>query len=391
MLRERMEENDCDGFLAIDDSSNTDVHYLSDFESEYRPYLLLHTFDETIVMPFSEADEYRVRESETVTEVRTRSEFDFQTKVEEAGVDGLYSAYMALFDELISEYDIERIAVSDQFSVLYADRLREYGYELEILDRPLHHDRLLKDSSEIDQIRSAVRGAERAMESVRDLLSTAEIGDNDVLEVNGSPLEAADIRREIQIELVKNDCHHPGDIVVSCGDDSGIPYEIGSGTLYGHEPIIVDIEPRHASNYCADLCRTFVKGTASNRVRTLHEQVSEALERGIDLLSNGTDSVMGRDVYAKVCDCFEDAGFSTFRTDGTDAHFPYEDLGHGIGMNVHNEMALNEWSGRGEARYVTSIEPALYDDGVGVVLEDVVHVTEQDCDVLSEFDRTLEL
>jgi Xaa-Pro aminopeptidase len=105
--------------------------------------------------------------------------------------------------------------------------------------------------------------------------------------------------------------------------------------------------------------------------------------------------VPGKDVNDATCEIFERAGYPTPRTkeDGkplNDGFF--HSLGHGVGLNVHEEPILGLLGAKelvpGD---VVTIEPGLYRQGFGGCrLEDLVLVTESGAENLTSFPYDLQ-
>ena len=99
--------------------------------------------------------------------------------------------------------------------------------------------------------------------------------------------------------------------------------------------------------------------------------------------------VTGRELYDATCDLFEGAGYATQRTVGPDAGpdgFQHS-LGHGVGLEVHEAPPLG-LAGHDPlvAGDVLAIEPGLWDGELGgVTFEDLVLVTEDGCELLTDF------
>ncbi|MGH2928635.1 MAG: M24 family metallopeptidase, partial [Solirubrobacteraceae bacterium] len=164
-------------------------------------------------------------------------------------------------------------------------------------------------------------------------------------------------------------------------------HEPGSGPLPAGLPIQVDLFPRDEASGCwADMTRTFVVGEpAGDHAQRIAEQerlVRDALEQARAAIRPG---VTGRELHGATCDLFEAAGWATQRTGGEDG-FQFA-LGHGVGLEVHEAPGLG-LSGREPfvAGDVVAIEPGLWDAEIGGVrLEDLLLVTEDGCETLTDF------
>jgi Xaa-Pro aminopeptidase len=170
---------------------------------------------------------------------------------------------------------------------------------------------------------------------------------------------------------------------------SGGGHDPGSGPLPADLPITVDLWPRDEATGCwADMTRTFVGGEVSPEVAALSELVREALEAARAAARPG---IRGRALYDVAADVFERAGYPTQRTrkpGETLTRGFYFSLGHGVGLEVHEPPGLGL---AGEdtlvAGDVIAIEPGLegLDDVGGVRLEDLLLITDDGCETLTDF------
>jgi Xaa-Pro aminopeptidase len=104
--------------------------------------------------------------------------------------------------------------------------------------------------------------------------------------------------------------------------------------------------------------------------------------------------VPGSELHKISCDVFEEHGYPTLRSkqpgevlqDGF-----YHSLGHGVGLEVHEEPSLGRGPGELVAGDVIAVEPGLYRNGYGGCrLEDLVLVTENGGEVLTDYPYDLE-
>jgi Xaa-Pro aminopeptidase len=107
------------------------------------------------------------------------------------------------------------------------------------------------------------------------------------------------------------------------------------------------------------------------------------------------EGVQGRDVFDATCDLFEAAGEPTVRTKEPGrplAEGFFHGLGHGVGLEVHEEPGLGLVAGSPlRAGDVVTVEPGLYRQGYGGVrLEDLVLVTQNGAENLTDYPYDLE-
>jgi Xaa-Pro aminopeptidase len=234
----------------------------------------------------------------------------------------------------------------------------------------------VKNPAELAGIRRAQAAAEAGMAAARDLLRRATGAHGGELVADGAPLtsERGRVRR------------------LSLCAVGGRP-PMGDGLLLAGEPIVIDLWPRDNESACfADITRTFVVGEIPDEVAYWHRHVKEVLDLAHSGLRPG---VTGRALFDGTCDIFEAAGYVTQRTKAPDESLEdgfFHSLGHGVGLEVHEEPGLG-MTGRKElvAGDVVAVEPGLYRQAFGGVrLEDLALITEDGAENLSSFPYDLE-
>jgi Xaa-Pro aminopeptidase len=287
----------------------------------------------------------------------------------------------------VRSFGIERAAVPPTFPLETADLLRSAGIELTPERDLFDNRRRVKNSAELAGMRRAQAAAEAGMGAARDLLRGASPSSGGVLELDGEPLTSEHVRSAVAQVFVEHGTT-ADEFIVSHGAQTAIGHDMGSGTLLAGETIVIDLWPRDNESACyADMTRTFVVGEIPEEIAEWHRLVKEALDRAHSELRPG---VAGRALFAGTCDIFEAAGYLTQRTKVPDE--PLEDgffhsLGHGVGLEVHEEPGLGMTSQKElVAGDVVTLEPGLYRQGVGGVrLEDLLLITEDGAENLTDF------
>lgn len=131
--------------------------------------------------------------------------------------------------------------------------------------------------------------------------------------------------------------------------------------------------------YCSDCTRTFAVGDVAERLAGLHALCLEAQLAGLAAVGPG---VHGRDADAASRVAIEMAELGWAYGHG---------LGHGVGLQIHEGPVLRpESTDVLEPGNVVSVEPGIYLPGeAGVRIEDLVLVTEDGCERLTQFTKEL--
>jgi len=286
---------------------------------------------------------------------------------------------------------LERATVPQNFPVWLADRLRAEGVELDV-DQDLFDDRRrAKTGAQLAGMRRAQRAAEAAMDACRELLRRAEIRGDQLL-LDGEELTVERVKADMNAVFAAHDTTAE-EYIVAPGAQGAVGHDMGSGPIRPSTPLVVDIFPRdNLSAVYTDMTRTFVVGDVPDDVREWHRLCKEALDRAVAEIRAG---VTGRAVFDVTCDIFEAAGEPTQRTKKpgetlVDGFF--HGLGHGVGLEVHEEPGMGLLSQKAlVAGDAVTVEPGLYRAGYGGVrLLDIVLVTEDGAEVITNYPYDLE-
>jgi Xaa-Pro aminopeptidase len=313
--------------------------------------------------------------------------------MDELGLDELIAAGMPrseieleLCTRLCGRLDLRTAVVPPELPVALADRLRAAGIELRADDEEFTRRRRAKSEAELRGVRRAQAAADAGMAAAAALLRDA-LPEGDELRLDGAPLTAEQVRAAIREACAQRGAAAPPEIIVARSDLFPGGHDPGHGPLAPGVPITVDLWPRDEESGCwADMTRTFVVGEPSPAVVEMHALSMEALRRVTEAARPG---VRGRALYDIACDVFEAAGHPTQRTkapgEPLDHGFSFS-LGHGVGLQVHEDPGLGR-TGTSELvdGDVLAVEPGTSRGGEAARVEDLLLVTADGVEVLSDF------
>lgn len=316
---------------------------------------------------------------------------------EEFGLDELVKQGVSMEDaglgtavRAVKELGVDKAVVPPTFPLLLADRLRSEGIEITPDRETFVQRRRVKSRAELEGIRRAQRGAEAGMDAARELFRRAEQKDGRLI-LDGEPLTCERVKNGIQQAFTDLDLLSD-EFIVSHGAQTAIGHEMGEGEIKASEPIVLDLWPRDRESSCyADMTRTFAVGEPPEELVAFHSLVHDALERAREAVKPG---IAGRDVYVLVAELFHEAGYATglHKKDGEVLENGFfHGLGHGVGLEVHEQPWLSRYPGELVEGDVITLEPGLYRSGYGGCrLEDLVLVTKDGAESLTTYPYDLQ-
>jgi Xaa-Pro aminopeptidase len=266
------------------------------------------------------------------------------------------------------EMGVREAAVPATFPLATADHLRAGGVELRADRERFAERRRAKSPTELAGIRRAVAAAEAGLAAAAEVLR----GPASCEDVAAAVREAVEARGAVL-----------GEFIVSTGPDTATGHGSSRGPIAPGQPLIVDLWPQDRESACfADLARTFTIGEPHPEIAAWERLVRSVQAEALAAIRPG---VRGRDLWSLACDRFEAEGFATRRKPGAQLMegFPVA-LGHGVGLEVHEDPGLGSAGGELRAGDVITVEPFLCRPGFGgVQVEDMVLVTDDGCERLS--------
>jgi Xaa-Pro aminopeptidase len=254
---------------------------------------------------------------------------------------------------------------------------------------------LTKDADELARIKTVAKKTSEVLDATWNYISACRANSDTVVKDNGEPLTINDVKRFIRRQLLDRELEDTG-MIFAQGRDAGVPHSRGQSDapLKLGQTIVFDLFPReYGGGYYHDTTRTWCIGYASDDIRKTYETVMNAFYIAIETYGLGKPAHL---VQEAVLDYFEGEGHATSRSQPDTTSGYVHGLGHGIGLNIHENPRMSHLSKEDvfQVGNVITIEPGIYypDKGYGVRIEDACYVAEDGSLVtLTDFHKELVL
>lgn len=277
--------------------------------------------------------------------------------------------FLDLIIDLIKEMEIKKIGIEkNNTSAAVMEYLTNNLENVEFVNvsTELLKLRAVKTESEIELIRKAIHIAEEAFKKTLEIVKPG-ITEKEV---------AAYL--EYQMKILGGD-KFSFDTIVASGWRGALPHGIASEKKIEKGELVVVDWGAYYKGYTSDLTRVFCIGEPSEEAKKVHEIVYTAQEKAISIARAG---LTGAEI--------DRAAREHITNEGYGEYFGHS-LGHGIGLEVHEEPRLS-YSNKEKlpVNSVVTVEPGIYLPGkFGVRIEDDILLTENGCEVLSSLPRKI--
>lgn len=275
--------------------------------------------------------------------------------------------------ELLLKHNIRSLMTESDYMTLteFAD-YREKLHFVELDPSPALSDfilnmRIIKSDEELSLIIKAQRIAEKAFERLIDNIS------RDMTEK-----QVAALLNYYMMDCGADDLSF--ETIAASGINSASPHAVPTDKkLCEGEFLTLDFGAV-VDSYHSDMTRTLAVGQISPEMEKVYEAVYYANIDGIKAIRPG--------INGKVVDSVARSTLSAWG--GYDRHFGHG-LGHGVGLEIHEQPTLSQKSrSMLKPGMIVTIEPGVYISGCyGVRIEDMAVVTENGCDVLTKSTKKL--
>jgi len=294
----------------------------------------------------------------------------------------------------LKERDIEEVIVAGDIRFSLGKVMSDH-FKVTIKAPPFYPERAVKTDKEMRQIESAQRAVEKAVAEGMKFLKECLVK-NDLLfhsEFPDTPIASHHVRKIIDDALYLQG-YLGVESIVACGTEAADPHCKGYGNIKPKEPIVLDIFPRSMDSlYFSDQTRTVFKGEPNAKMKRMYNTVLGAQEMAIREVKSG---VQGNIIDQKVRDFFDQSGYPTNIKKRPVFGFIHS-LGHGVGIEIHEEPSLSQRESVLETGNVVTVEPGLYYPKEtsaipkgGIRIEDMVLVTDDGNRNLTKFPKSFE-
>ncbi|MDW7771281.1 MAG: Xaa-Pro peptidase family protein [Desulfobulbaceae bacterium] len=297
----------------------------------------------------------------------TDSRFSLEAEHEASGFAvRLYDKGLgACLKELLPELGIRSLGFEGDY-ILYStyNRLEKMtgklGIRLVSLGGTIERLRIIKTDEEIEKIRASVLLNE---EVFRKIYARIKPG-----------MTEREIALAMDNEMMMSGAESPSfQTIAAFGENAAKPHAVPTDrALKPGDTVLVDMG-LVLDGYCSDMSRTFVAGPPGKTFIDRLRIVRRAQQEAINAIRDGAAC---RDIDRAARRVIRDAGYGDF--------FGHA-LGHGVGLEVHEEPRLSSRSRRKlRTGMIVTVEPGIYlPDWGGIRLENMVVVRDNGCEVLN--------
>ncbi len=248
----------------------------------------------------------------------------------------------------------------------YQEMQEKLPVELIPVEDAVEKKRMRKSEAEIEALRSGARVLDRAYEFI---LSFIKPG-----------LPEKQLALELEIFLLRQGAQERSfQFIVASGERGAMPHGTASNRLMREGELVTIDYGAVFNSYATDMTRTLALGRIDQKQRDLYNLVLEAQQEAVKAVKPG---MKASELDAVARNIIDQAGYANYFGHG---------LGHGIGLETHEQPVLNPRSVTVlEPGMTVTIEPGIYIKGwCGIRIEDMVAVTENGGEVLTKSPRDL--
>ena len=340
-LRKKMNEEDIDSFLAIQNA-----RYFSDTPTS----AALIVTEERNILLCGRLDLDRTKKESDIEEIRAYTNLDTPLREGEKIILGEFSEAIS---EILNELEAKKVgfdSLGDRtLNKIKESHQAEYKKESDLVKEL----RITKTKEEIKRIKKAGKIATKGMRKAEELIEPG--------------ITEIELAAEIEYEMRKLGSEGTAfDTIIASGETSWYPHTEATDNEIGESGLVtIDLGARW-KGYKSDMTRTFTISPTEKQEKIM-QVTQNAKKRAQNQLKDG--------IKAKKV---EETAREVFREEGYEKYYLHS-LGHGVGLNTHEPPRISTSSDEIlRKNMVITIEPGLYirDQG-GCRIEDTILVKEE--------------
>jgi Xaa-Pro aminopeptidase len=239
--------------------------------------------------------------------------------------------------------------------------------------------RTTKDADEAARVRQIGRRTCDIIGQTVEFLQSHSVKDGALVQADSSPLTVGRVHEQINRFIAEQRLEDPEGFIFSIGRDAGVPHNKGTldAVMKLGKTIVFDIFPCEAGGgYFADVTRTFCLGYAPAEVEKVYQDVYDCQALVFGAYEAGVEA---KHYQQMTCEFFVERGHPTIATDSQIESGYVHTIGHGLGLDVHEEPHFADLPSNTDVLkpgHIFTCEPGLYypDKGFGVRIEDNVWI-----------------
>ncbi len=274
--------------------------------------------------------------------------------------------------ELMKRHSLANIAIESEYmTVSEFSRFQELFSDVSFIsnkqvDQAIRRMRMIKSQEELASIRAAQKITDDAFQNIC------------------SYIRPGMTEKEIACELLDYTNRHGSErpsfeFIVVSGANSSMPHGVPTDKPVESGDLITMDFGCVVDGYCSDMTRTVVVRTVSDKQKSVYDTVLKAQLAAIQAIKAG---IPCKDVDTAARSVIADAGYGSCFGHNT---------GHSVGLEIHERPAFSIADETiCEPGMVITVEPGIYLEGqFGVRIEDMAHITETGCSLLTGSSKQL--
>ena len=285
-------------------------------------------------------------------------DFRFTIQAREQVLEGIEvieyeDSFSSAINELMAQNKLERIGLEgDRLTLSEYERFKERltnAKAFENIGNMLERVRMIKDADEIESLQQAVLLGDKVFDHIVKFIKPG--------------MKETEISAEMEYTMKKLGAEGTSfETIVAAGHRSAMCHGTATeNTVRSGDAIVLDFGVIY-HHYCSDMTRTIFAGEPKPELKKIYNIVRKAQQTAIDSIRSGMGGVDADKIAREI---ITEAGYG--RAFG-------HSLGHGVGVEIHEEPRLSAKSGDILSDgMVFSVEPGIYVEGLGGVrIEDMV-------------------